>query len=73
MRWPLAFTFEPQAKRYTLTLPEGARQFGLLPGPEEKVVVFISGSIFEIWTRDHWLKNLTSQALTVENILKDIG
>lgn len=73
MRWPLTFTFEPQAKRYTITLPEGARQLGLLPGSESKVVVFISGSVFEIWTRDHWLENLRVQALTVGKILEEIG
>lgn len=73
MRWPLAFSFEPQAKRYTLTLPEGARQIGLLPGPEGKVVIFISGLIFEIWARDHWLENIKAQALTLSNIIEELG
>ena len=74
MRWPLTFAFEPRGKggRYTITLPEGARRFGLLPGPEGEVVVFISGMIFEIWDRDDWLKHHKTQALTVDHILRDL-
>jgi hypothetical protein len=74
MRWPLAFTFESQGKgnRYTITLPEGARRLGLLPGPEGEVVVFISGSIFEIWDKDQWLTNVKAQGLTVGQILEGL-
>ena len=73
MRWPLTFTFEPRGKRYSVTLPEGARQFDLLPGPEGRVVVFIAGEIFEIWDREEWLRHLrSSQVFTVGSILKDL-
>lgn len=73
MRWPLAFTFEPKGNRYTITLPEGARQFGLLPGPEGSVVVFVSGTIFEIWDKEQWLGYLqASLRLTIGTILEDL-
>lgn len=73
MRWLLTFTFEQRGNRYTVTLPEGARQFGLLPGPEARVVIFVAGEIFEIWDREDWLRHLrSSQSFTVGGILEDL-
>lgn len=69
----LTFKFESKASgqsQYTVTLPYGAQKLGLLPGEGEAGVVFVSGSLFEIWHGDKWAANLKSQGLSVEGILE---
>ena len=74
MRWPVTFSFEQKARRYTVGLPEGARQLGLLPSEDDQLVVlFISGDIFEIWDRDDWLEHVRSLALTVAAVTEELG
>lgn len=72
MRWPIVFSFEPLGKgnRYSVTLPEGARRMGLLPGLDEEVVVFLSGSIFEIWDKSQWLEYVRSHIQIIGAVLR---
>jgi hypothetical protein len=63
MRWTVTFSYEPaKGGRYSITLPQGARQCGFLPEVGEEVVVFVSGEIFEVWDRNEWRKYHMLQA-----------
>jgi hypothetical protein len=67
MRWTVSFSYEPGKERYSITLPEGLRRFGFLPGAGEDVVVFVSGGIFEIWEPGEWKRYHTPQAPTAKS------
>lgn len=68
-RWLLTFTWEEKEGRFSVTLPAGARKMELLPSKGGSVVVFVSGSIFEIWRADEWLVYLRSLGFSPEHIL----
>ncbi|MDP9120566.1 MAG: hypothetical protein M3O15_04230 [Acidobacteriota bacterium] len=72
-RWLLTFKFESKKSGqslYTVTLPSGARKLGFLPGNEQVGVVFVSGSLFELWRGDKWVAYLKALNLSVEQILE---
>jgi hypothetical protein len=71
-RWPIEFKYEQQDTRYSFTLPEGARDAGLLPEEGGKVVVVAWGSLFEIWRAELWLKRFSPRLLTIEKVLDDL-
>lgn len=71
MCWPISFSLEND--RYTITLPEGARKFQLVPEKEGLVVAYISGAIFEVWKLTQWNEHRSAEALTAEAILEELS
>jgi len=69
-RWSMTFRWEPGDGRFSVILPSGARTLGLLPSKGEAAVVFVSGSIFEIWHGNRWLAFLESRGLAPDVILE---
>jgi len=69
-RWLLTFTWEEKEGRFSVTLPAGARKMGLLPSKGSAAVVFVFGSIFEIWHADEWLVYLRSLGFSPDHILR---
>jgi hypothetical protein len=65
----LTFTWEEKEGRFSVTLPAGARKMGLLPSKGSSAVVFVSGSIFEVWHADEWLAYLRSLKFSPDHIL----
>ena len=68
-RWLLRFTWEEKEGRFSVTLPAGARKMELLPSKGGSAVVFVAGSIFEIWRADDWLAYLRSLGFSPDHIL----
>jgi hypothetical protein len=72
LRWPISF----EKGRWRFTLPEEARNLGLVPSKGERAVLFVSGAIFEVWRLDRWLDHphrvAADDVLTVEAILRDL-
>lgn len=62
--WPLAIRAEES--RFSITLPEEPRKLALLPGANERAVVFAIGAVLELWKADEWLQRARSVAGNLE-------
>jgi len=69
-RWLLTFKFETKKSACTVAIPPGAKKLGLLPGNGGAAVVFVSGSLFELWHGDRWAAYLVARGLSVEQVLE---
>ena len=57
-QWPTKFLVESGRKRVTLVLPKESRNLDLVPGQGTSVVLFVSGSIVEIWKGPEWVAHM---------------
>lgn len=66
--WPVPISWEAKARRYTLTLPEGARKLKLAPNRGERAVVFAAGEVLEVWRADEWVAYIRTLARDLDEV-----
>ena len=66
--WPVSISWEAKARRYTFTLPEGARMLRLAPSRGERAVVFAVGEILEVWPADEWVAYIRTLARDLDEV-----
>lgn len=70
--WPLTLSFHD--RRYTLVLPNTARELGLVPKNEgEEALVFVCGNVLEIWRPQAWINLIQDTRAKLARLEEDLA